>query len=84
MLGWGIFLAVWSFFVIGNIDNVIRPMLISRGANIPFLWSCWRMEAGVGGIVGLFVGPRCLPYLHHAERMGSEPMSLRSLPPRDR
>jgi len=62
-IGWGIFLFVWSFTVIGNIDNVIRPMLISRGAKIPFLVILLGVLGGlvvVGGILGLFVGATVL------------------------
>jgi len=61
-IGWGIFLAIWSFTVIGNIDNVIRPMLISRGAKIPFLVIFLGVLGGLatGGIIGLFVGATLL------------------------
>ena len=61
-IGWGIFLAIWSFTVIGNIDNVIRPMLISRGANVPFLVILLGVLGGLaaGGIIGLFVGATLL------------------------
>jgi predicted PurR-regulated permease PerM len=57
-IGWGIFLFIWSFTVIGNIDSVIRPMLISRGAKIPFLVVFLGVLGGLafGGIIGLFVG----------------------------
>jgi predicted PurR-regulated permease PerM len=61
-IGWGIFLAIWSFTVIGNVDNVIRPMLISRGAKIPFLVVLLGVLGGLaaGGIIGLFVGATLL------------------------
>jgi predicted PurR-regulated permease PerM len=61
-IGWGIFLFVWSFAVIGNIDNFIRPMLISRGAKIPFLVVLLGVLGGLaaGGIIGLFVGATLL------------------------
>jgi predicted PurR-regulated permease PerM len=61
-IGWGIFLAIWSFFVIGNVDNVIRPMLISRGAKIPFLVVLLGVVGGLaaGGILGLFIGATLL------------------------
>jgi predicted PurR-regulated permease PerM len=61
-IGWGIFLAIWSFTVIGNVDNVIRPMLISRSAKIPFLVILLGVLGGlaVGGILGLFVGATLL------------------------
>jgi predicted PurR-regulated permease PerM len=61
-IGWGIFLAIWSFTVIGNIDNFIRPMLISRGAKVPFLVVLLGVLGGLasGGIIGLFVGATLL------------------------
>jgi predicted PurR-regulated permease PerM len=61
-IGWGIFLAIWSFFVIGNVDNVIRPMLISRGAKIPFLVILLGVVGGLAaaGILGLFIGATLL------------------------
>ncbi len=60
--GWGIFLFVWSLAVVGNIDSVIRPMLISRGAKIPFLVVLLGVLGGLaaGGILGLFVGATLL------------------------
>jgi predicted PurR-regulated permease PerM len=65
-IGWGIFLAVWSFTVIGNIDNVIRPMFISRGANVPFLVILLGILGGLatGGIIGLFVGATLLAVVY--------------------
>jgi predicted PurR-regulated permease PerM len=61
-IGWGIFLFIWSFTVIGNIDNFLRPMLISRGANVPFLVVLLGVLGGLaaGGILGLFVGATLL------------------------
>ena len=61
-IGWGIFLFIWSFTIVGNIDTVIRPMLISRGAKIPFLVVFLGVLGGIaaGGIIGLFVGATLL------------------------
>lgn len=60
--GWGVFLFVWSILVVGNLDNVIRPMLISRGARIPFLVVFLGVLGGLasGGFIGLFVGATLL------------------------
>ena len=60
--GWGIFLLIWSFLVVGNVDSVIRPMLISRGAKVPFLVILLGVLGGIatGGIIGLFVGATLL------------------------
>jgi predicted PurR-regulated permease PerM len=65
-IGWGIFLAVWSFAVIGNIDNVLRPMFISRGAKVPFLVILLGVLGGLatGGIIGLFVGATLLAVVY--------------------
>ena len=43
----------------GSIDNVLRPMLIRRGANLPLLLIMAGVIGGLFafGIVGLFVGP---------------------------
>jgi predicted PurR-regulated permease PerM len=60
--GWGIFMLVWGFFVISGVDNVVRPMLISRGSSLPF-------PADAAGRAGrrdrlrlrrLFIGPTLL------------------------
>jgi predicted PurR-regulated permease PerM len=61
-VGWGIFLFIWSLLVVGQVDNVIRPILISRGANVPFLVVLLGVVGGlaVGGILGLFVGATLL------------------------
>lgn len=56
--GWGIFLLIWSI-IVGTCDNVVRPMLIQRGVDLPF----WLVFIGViggllaFGLVGLFIGP---------------------------
>ena len=43
----------------GAIDNVIRPILIKRGANLPLLLIFAGVIGGLiaFGIIGLFVGP---------------------------
>jgi len=60
--GWGIFLLIWSLVIVGNIDQVLRPMLISRGANVPFMVVLLGVLGGlaVGGFIGLFVGATVL------------------------
>ena len=49
---------VWSLFV-GSIDNVLRPLLIKRGADLPLLLIFAGVVGGLlaFGVVGLFVGP---------------------------
>jgi predicted PurR-regulated permease PerM len=60
--GWGIFLFIWSFTIVGNIDQFLRPVLISRGAKVPFLVILLGVLGGLatGGFIGLFVGATVL------------------------
>lgn len=60
--GWGIFMLVWGFLAISGVDNVVRPMLISRGSSLPFLLTLLGVLGGViaFGFVGLFIGPTLL------------------------
>ncbi|MFO1316998.1 MAG: AI-2E family transporter YdiK [Burkholderiales bacterium] len=54
----GIVLLVWSV-VVGLLDNVLRPMLIRKGADLPLLLIFAGVIGGLFafGIIGLFVGP---------------------------
>ncbi|MCC6196138.1 MAG: AI-2E family transporter YdiK [Burkholderiales bacterium] len=56
--GWGVFLAVWSA-IVGMMDNVLRPILIRKGADLPLLLIFAGVIGGLFafGIIGLFVGP---------------------------
>jgi predicted PurR-regulated permease PerM len=54
-------LLIWSG-IIATLDNVMRPMLIRRGADLPLLLIFAGVIGGLLslGLVGLFVGPVCL------------------------
>jgi predicted PurR-regulated permease PerM len=56
--GWGIALFAYSIPV-GLLDNVIRPVLIKRGADLPLLLIFAGVIGGLltFGVIGLFVGP---------------------------
>ncbi|WP_070358180.1 AI-2E family transporter [Duganella sp. HH105] len=60
--GWGVFMLVWGMFVISGVDNVVKPMLISRGSSLPFILVLLGVMGGVlaFGFVGLFIGPTLL------------------------
>jgi predicted PurR-regulated permease PerM len=60
--GWGIFMLVWGVFLISGVDNVVKPMLISRGSSLPFILVLLGVMGGVlaFGFVGLFIGPTLL------------------------
>lgn len=57
--GWGIFMLLWGVFLISSVDNVVKPLLISRGSNLPLLLVVLGVMGGVlaFGFVGVFVGP---------------------------
>jgi predicted PurR-regulated permease PerM len=56
---------VWSIFV-GAIDNVLRPLLIRSGADLPLILIFAGVVGGLlaFGIVGLFVGPVILAIVY--------------------
>jgi predicted PurR-regulated permease PerM len=55
---WAVVLLVWSVFT-ASLDNVLRPMLIRRGADLPFILIFAGVLGGMlaFGLIGLFVGP---------------------------
>ncbi|HEX4619870.1 MAG TPA: AI-2E family transporter [Steroidobacteraceae bacterium] len=61
----GIGLLVWGSIVMGWTDHIVRPFLISREAQIPFLVVLFGVLGGLAafGLVGLFVGPVILAVL---------------------
>jgi predicted PurR-regulated permease PerM len=61
----GVALGVWGGLVVGWTDHMVRPFLISREAEIPFLLVMFGVLGGLAafGLVGLFVGPVILAVL---------------------
>ncbi len=55
---WGTVLLVWSC-VVGTLDNVLRPMLIRMGADLPLILILSGVIGGLiaFGMIGLFIGP---------------------------
>ena len=59
---WAIIIAVW-IAIVGNLDNVLRPFLISRGgAETPLVLVILGVLGGAMafGLIGLFLGPTLL------------------------
>jgi predicted PurR-regulated permease PerM len=56
--GWMMALLGWTVFV-GSIDNVIRPILIKKGADLPLVLIFSGVVGGLlaFGMIGLFIGP---------------------------
>jgi len=59
--GWGTFLLAVTV-VVSTLDNVLRPVLIKRGADLPLLLIFAGVIGGLiaFGLVGIFVGPMVL------------------------
>jgi len=57
-LPWALALVVWAL-VVGTLDNVVRPLLIRLGADLPLLLIFAGVIGGLFafGLVGIFVGP---------------------------
>jgi predicted PurR-regulated permease PerM len=55
---WGTVMLVWSIGT-GTFDNILRPILIKRGADLPLILIFAGVLGGLlaFGLVGLFVGP---------------------------
>jgi predicted PurR-regulated permease PerM len=61
----GVGLAIWGSIVVGWTDHLLRPFLISREAQTPFLVVLFGVLGGLAafGLVGLFIGPVILAVL---------------------
>ncbi len=58
-VGWSIFLFLWGALVVSTVDNVLKPLIISRGSNLPFILVLLGVLGGVVafGFIGVFLGP---------------------------
>jgi predicted PurR-regulated permease PerM len=72
--GMAIGLAIWGVLVVGNVDNIIRPMVFRRWAQIhPFITIIGAF-AGINyfGLLGLIIGPLAISYFFELIRMYRE------------
>jgi len=60
--GWAIFIAAWFLLFVGTIDNWLRPVLISREVELPFVLIVLGIFGGLlaFGFIGVFLGPTLL------------------------
>jgi predicted PurR-regulated permease PerM len=61
----GVGLLLWGALAVSWIDNLVRPLVISGVARIPFLLVLFGVLGGLAafGLIGLFVGPVILAIL---------------------
>ncbi len=57
--GWGLFIALWSFFLVSMIDNFLKPLLIGSQARMPILLVFCAIIGGLNvyGFTGVIIGP---------------------------
>jgi len=57
--GWGIGLMIWGAVVVGTIDNILRPRIVSAEARIPDLLILVSTFGGIAmfGAIGIIIGP---------------------------
>lgn len=69
--GMAIGMTLWGILVVGNVDNIIRPMVFRRWAQIhPFITIIGAF-AGINyfGLLGLIIGPLAISYFFELIRM---------------
>lgn len=59
-----VFLAVWGLFVVGTVDNIIKPLLAKRGMHMHGAVVFFSLLGGLAafGTVGLLVGPLIMSF----------------------
>ena len=59
---WAIFIVLWGVLVVGMADNVLKPLLIGKGTDLPFLLIMLGVLGGAMsfGLLGVFLGPTFL------------------------
>lgn len=59
-------LLIWSLLLIGTIDNILNPYIISKDTEIPSLFILFSILGGVAlmGAIGIVVGPIILSLLY--------------------
>lgn len=61
-IGWMWFLLVWGAAIVGSADNIIKPLVIGRNSDLPFILILIGILGGViqFGPLGVFLGPTLL------------------------
>lgn len=88
-VGWGIFMTVYGAVGISGVDNVIRPYIISRGTDLPFVLVFFGVVGGLVafGFIGFFLGPvllamgYCLLHEWIASKKAAAPAAAVPAPP---
>lgn len=65
-MGWALFMVIYGVLVISSVDNLVKPILISRSASLPILLIALGVFGGIlaFGFIGIFLGPTLLALAH--------------------
>ncbi|WP_175429613.1 AI-2E family transporter [Azospirillum argentinense] len=60
--GMAIFLVAWVGLLVGSLENILRPILIGRSSDLPFIIIFLGIVGGLVafGLIGIFLGPTLL------------------------
>lgn len=80
---------VWGIGAVTMVDNILRPVLIGRGAQLPVFFLFFSIVGGLAayGLIGLFLGPVLLAILltaiqiYREEYRSQNEISPRPMPP---
>ena len=77
---YAVFMLAWGVVVVGAVDNVLRPILISGRTEVPTLAVFIGVMGGLSafGFIGLFLGPIVLGLLVALFRFASETLAPES------
>jgi predicted PurR-regulated permease PerM len=72
--GQAVFMVLWGLLLVGNVDNVIRPAVFRRWAQIHPLITVIGAFAGIRylGLLGILIGPLALSYFFELVRLYNE------------
>ncbi|HEX5387452.1 MAG TPA: AI-2E family transporter [Gemmatimonadales bacterium] len=82
--GWALALTLWGLVVVGNVDNLVRPIVYRRWAQIHPFVTLIGAFAGLRwfGLLGLLIGPLAISYFFELIRMyRQEYLEGRQVPP---
>ena len=59
-------MAGWGLLVVGGLDNILRPLLITRGISMPLVLVFAGVIGGLltFGLIGIFLGPTLVAIAH--------------------
>jgi len=63
---WAVFLLVWTIAIAVAVDNVLKPILIGKSSDVPFILILLGVLGGAAafGFLGIFIGPTLLAVGH--------------------